>query len=77
MEQQENKIQGETRAFNGEGELINNSFIFLNQSTGKYEIRSLKEHLTELGLLDVRTKELDNRMEILSNQINQRLKTIN
>ena len=77
MEQQEDKIQGETRAFNREGELINNSFMYLNESTGKYEFRSLKDHLKELGLLDERTKELDKRAEILSNQINQRIKSIN
>lgn len=74
MEQQENKIQGETRAFNREGNLINNTFLYLDESTGKYEFRSLKEHLSTLNLLDEKTKELDKRVEILSNQINQKLK---
>ena len=77
MEQQENKIQGETRAFNTDGKLINNTFLYLDESTGKYEFRSLKDHLKELGLIDERAKELDKRAEILSNQINQRLKSIN
>lgn len=84
MEQQENKIQGETRAFKTDGKLINNTFLYLDESTGKYEFRSLKEHLTDLGLLDekakeldIRTKDLDNRMQILSNKLNLRLNSIN
>jgi len=77
MEEQENKIQGETRAFNGDGKLISNTFLYLNESTGKYEFRRLKDHLKELGLLDERAKELDKRAEILSNQINYRLNEIN
>lgn len=74
IQQMENKIQGETRAFNREGNLINNTFLYLDETTGKYEFRDINKHLSDLGLLDEKTKELDKRVQILSNQINERLK---